>query len=254
MPYSNQTKPVVHYRPAAPNIDEAGGDRVDLVRKMTGTVRIFHSAAAVELAVARMTSGVSATDSAANLRSRSAPPPQRMSSHTFWPSICLIFASLAGKPHASLSFLIVCSRTHKHANTANAFSAVRPQRAAHSHTADERDGARVSHCVPEAKDRHRIGKNEVPGGAINVRFRCWRTLSQVSIMSALPPEAGIAISCDLISSSPEKADSRSHEILPTRRSDGNIVIRLIAVASIPAARLASRPDRGTILRRIKRRI
>ena len=97
---------------------------------------------------------------------------------------------------ASLSFPIVCSRTHKHANTAHAFARLcgRNERH-HSRTADERDELASSHCVPSGQRQGIVSaKTSTLEGAINVRFRPLAELSQVSIMSTLPLKAGIATS------------------------------------------------------------
>ena len=77
-----------------------------------------------------MTSGASATNSAASLRMRSASPaPQRMSIRTLRPTVQPSFLQpLYKRRNAGLSFRIVCGQVHKHADAPHPLALLRTRR------------------------------------------------------------------------------------------------------------------------------
>ena len=168
MPYSNKTKPVALPPGRAKLSTKPAPTGSTACANTIGTVWVTAcSAATVWLAVARITSGVSAANSVANLRSSAAfaSCPADFNPHvlTFGPTQFL--QSLPERRYASLSLRIIRSRTHEHTDPRNLPALLRPRG---NWPYDRRAAEKCDELAPSHR-RPLRAKNE-GGGVIDVRF------------------------------------------------------------------------------------
>src|SRR5215467_7895319 len=176
MPYSNKTKPVALPPGRAKLSTNPAPTGSTECANTIGTVRVAPcNAATVGLAVARMTSGASATNTIANLRSSAASPgsPANINPHvsTFGPTQFL--KALPERCNASLAFRVFGSRTHEYTDPRNLLALLCPHRnwPYGRRAAEKCDELSPSHGRPRGSGRTIVTvKTGTLEGAIDVRF------------------------------------------------------------------------------------
>ena len=131
MPYSNAMKPVALPPGRARLSTKPAPTGSATCANTIGTVRVACSnGATVALPLARMTSGASATNSAAYLRMRSASPaPQRVvDPHVAAVGPAQLLQPLQERREAGLSFRIVRGQAHEHADAPHPLGLLRARR------------------------------------------------------------------------------------------------------------------------------
>ena len=146
-------------------VDEAGADRIGDVANTIGTVRVACSNGPTAAPpAARMTSGASATSSAACLRIAAASPAaQRVSIRTLRPiGPAQLRQPLQERREAGLQFRIVRGCGHEHADAPHPLGCCARAASGHAAAAPPRTprNSRRLMSAPRLRRRHRIGSNE----------------------------------------------------------------------------------------------
>src|SRR5262245_53956416 len=127
MPYSNWTNPVALPPGRARLLTKPAPTGSGTITNTIGTVRVACSnGAAAALPVARMTSGESATSSAASKTFGVTCWPAAVDPHIVADGPTELLQALVERRDPSLTFWIVCGGTHKHTDTPHPLGLLRP--------------------------------------------------------------------------------------------------------------------------------